>query len=194
VRKLIFASRNKGKVTEVKDIFNGSIFHILSLNELEDIPEIIEDGLSFEENAKKKAKIIFEKYELPAIADDSGLVVEQLDGRPGVYSARYAGKGCTYDDNNKKLLKELSDFPQPHKAKFICCAVYLDDNNQFETMGEVPGVIINECRGKLGFGYDPIFLPDGFNKTLAELEIEEKNKISHRAKAFNQLKDLIINK
>jgi XTP/dITP diphosphohydrolase len=193
MQKLIFASGNKGKVAEIRNIFNGSIFRIISLHDLDDISDIVEDGLTFEENARIKAKIIFDKFRLPTIADDSGLVVEQLNGEPGVFSARYAFEGCTYDDNNKKLLKELSAFPKPHLAKFVCCAVYIDDSKYLSSFGEVSGKIINEFRGKMGFGYDPVFLPDGFEKTLAELDIEQKNKISHRAKAFMKLKELIIN-
>jgi XTP/dITP diphosphohydrolase len=192
--KLIFASYNQGKVIEVKDIFNSSSIHLISLVDLEDVPEIIEDGKTFRDNAIKKAKIIFEKFGLPTIADDSGLIVKQLNGRPGVYSARYAGEGCTYEDNNRKLLSELSGSPAPHKATFICHAVYLDNQNLLETKGEVNGVIINEIRGRQGFGYDPVFLPDGYNRTMAELSLEEKNKISHRSKAFNKLKELLIKK
>lgn len=194
MNELIFASFNKGKVIEVKDIFNGSNFRIISLNDLEGVPEIIEDGKTFQENAVKKARVIFDKYGLPSIADDSGLIVEQLDGRPGVFSARYAGEGCIFDDNNRKLLKELSGFPHPHKATFLCYAVYLDNQKYLEAVGEIKGTIINEIRGKQGFGYDPVFLPDGYNRTMAELSLEEKNKISHRSKAFNQLKKLLFNK
>lgn len=194
MKKIIFASSNKGKITEVKNIFNGSNFQILSLLDLDDVPQIVEDGNTFRENAKKKAQIIFERYKLPTIADDSGLMVEQLNGEPGVYSARYAGEGCTYEDNNRKLLYELSGFPHPHKAKFICYAVYMDDQKYLETIGEVNGVVINEIKGKQGFGYDPVFLPDGFERTMAELSLEEKNKISHRSKAFNRLKKLLIKK
>src|SRR5512138_2398728 len=124
--EIIFASGNKGKVKEVKAIFGNSKFKIISLEELEDVPEIIEDGNTFEENARIKAEVIFAKFNKPTIADDSGLAVEQLNGEPGVYSARYAGEGCTYDDNNRKLLKELSEYSEPHNAKFICCAVYYD--------------------------------------------------------------------
>ena len=192
MKKLIFASSNKGKITEVKDIFNGSGFQIVSLPDLDNVPQIVEDGNTFRENAKKKAKIIFDKFKLPTIADDSGLMVEQLNGKPGVYSARYAGEGCTYEDNNRKLLKELSGYPHPHRAKFICYAVYMDDQKYLETIGEVNGSVINEIKGKQGFGYDPVFLPDGFERTMAELSLEEKNKISHRSKAFNQLKKLLI--
>jgi len=194
MKKIIFASGNKGKVEEVKKIFENDEFEIISLYDLDDVPDIVEDGDTFEANAKIKAETIFNKYGLPTIADDSGLVVEQLNGAPGVYSARYAFEGCTYDDNNRKLLSELKDLPEPHIAKFVCCAVYLDKENYHHAIGEVPGKIIKESRGTKGFGYDPIFLPDNFEITLAELNLEEKNKISHRAKAFNQLKKLIFNR
>ncbi len=193
MNKVIFASGNKGKIEEVKGIFENTNLEIISLHDLDDVPEIIEDGDTFEANAKIKAEIILKKYGLPTIADDSGLVVEQLGGAPGVYSARYAFEGCTYDDNNKKLLNELKDLPEPHIAKFVCCAVYLDKNKYLHSIGEVHGKIIKEMRGRLGFGYDPIFLPENFENTLAELNLEEKNKISHRAKAFNQLKKLLFN-
>ncbi len=192
MNRLIFASGNKGKVEEVKKIFENELFEIISLQDLENVPDIIEDGGSFEDNARIKAEIIFKKYGLPTIADDSGLAVEQLNGAPGVYSARYAFEGCTYDDNNKKLLNELKDLSEPHIAKFVCCAVYLDENHYVSSIGEVHGKIIKERRGTMGFGYDPIFLPDNFDKTLAELNLEEKNKISHRSVAFNKLKKQIL--
>ncbi len=192
MKKLIFASGNKGKVDEVKKIFENDKYEIISLHDLENVPEIVEDGDTFEANARIKAEIIFNRFGLPTIADDSGLVVEQLDGYPGVYSARYAFEGCTYDDNNKKLLTELKDLPEPHIAKFVCCAVYLDENRYLSSIGEVHGKIIKERRGTMGFGYDPIFLPDNFEKTLAELNLEEKNSISHRSVAFNKLKKQIL--
>jgi len=192
LKKLIFASGNKGKTREVKDLFNNTGLEIISLLDLPDYPDVIEDGDTFEANAKKKAVEIFEKYKLPVIADDSGLCVDQLNGAPGVYSARYAGEGCSYEDNNRKLLKELSNFTQPHMAKFVCCAVYYDEANYLYTIGELPGEIIKELRGDKGFGYDPVFKPEFMEKTLAELDLDEKNKLSHRARAFNQLKELMI--
>ncbi|RJP68379.1 MAG: RdgB/HAM1 family non-canonical purine NTP pyrophosphatase [Ignavibacteriales bacterium] len=192
MKKLIFASGNKGKVEEVKKIFENDKYEIISLHDLDNAPEIVEDGDTFEANARIKAEIIFNKFGLPTIADDSGLAVEQLDGAPGVYSARYAFEGCTYDDNNKKLLTELKNLPEPHIAKFVCCAVYLDEKNYLSSIGEVHGKIIKERRGTMGFGYDPIFLPDNFEKTLAELNLEEKNSISHRSVAFNKLKKQIL--
>lgn len=191
MKKVIFASANKGKTKEVKDLFENTSVEIISLLDFPDYPDVIEDGETFEDNAKKKAVEIYEKYRLPVIADDSGLCVEQLKGAPGVYSARYAGEGCTYDDNNRKLLKELSELPQPHRARFVCCAVYYDEKNYLCSIGELNGEIINELRGDKGFGYDPVFKLDQSERTLAELELEEKNKISHRAKAFNQLKELL---
>lgn len=188
MKELIFASGNKGKVKEVRKIFEDLDYRIIALEELEGVPEIVEDGDTFEQNALIKARVIFFRYKKPVIADDSGLMVEQLDGEPGVYSARYAGENCTYEDNNVKLLKELSDKPLPHPAKFVCCAVYLDAEHTVTAFGELPGTIIPEMRGTNGFGYDPVFLPAGHKKTLAELDLEEKNRISHRSMAFNILK------
>lgn len=185
--KLLFATRNKGKLEEVRDIFKGSRIEIISLLEYDDAPEVIEDGLTFEDNARKKARIIYNHYRIPAIADDSGLSVDQLGGQPGVYSARYAGKHATDADNNKKLLRELSNHSEPHPAKFVCCAAYYDGEDYISTLGHVAGKIINKERGSSGFGYDPVFVPDGYDKTMAELGLDVKNKISHRFKAFSAL-------
>jgi len=185
--KIILASNNKGKVREIKSIFEKSPFEIISLYDLGNNFEIEETGSTFSENAFIKAKAVFEYYKEPSIADDSGIMVEQLDGRPGVFSARYAGPNCTFEDNNLKLIKELSNFPEPHKAQFVCTAVFYDGKNIIEAVGELNGIVINEQRGTEGFGYDPIFIPDGYSKTIAELNFEEKNKISHRAIAFKRL-------
>ena len=116
---------------------------------------------TFEENAFIKADTIFAKYSVPVIADDSGLIVDQLNGEPGVYSARYAGENATYTDNNNKILQELKNFLQPHFAKFLCCAVFVNRNKENISFGELPGEIIKEFKGEHGFGYDPIFKPDG---------------------------------
>lgn len=194
MHKIIFATGNEGKAKEVKQLFEMTNFEIISLNDLEDNTEIIEDANTFEDNAKKKAKTIYDVYKLPVVADDSGLVVEQLNGKPGVHSARYAGEKCTYEDNNNKLLNELKNFSQPHKAKFHCTAVYYDGVEFMITEGKCEGEIIKTGRGNKGFGYDPIFLPVGYDKTLAELDINEKNKLSHRAEAFNKLKKKLIEK
>lgn len=190
--KIIFATQNQGKSKEVKNILNGNSLQVYSLYDLGNDIEIEETGETFKENAFLKAKTIYDVYKVPVIADDSGLEIEQLDGRPGVYSARYAGENCTFDDNNKKVLKELEDKPEPHKARFVCHAVFYDGKNLFESVGELKGVITKSPAGEHGFGYDPIFIPEGYDKTLAELEIEEKNKISHRAMAFSELKEKIL--
>ena len=193
LKKVVFATGNKGKLREVKDIFSDTNIEIISMNDLGDIPEIIEDGNTFEDNALKKAKFIYQRFGLPTIADDSGLAIEQLGGEPGVYSARYAGEHCTFDDNNNKVLEQLKDFPEPHKAKFISYAIFLYGNTVERATGVLRGKIIGEKRGEEGFGYDPVFVPEGFDKTLAELSLDEKNKISHRADAFNKLKRILTN-
>ena len=187
-KQIIFASKNEGKVKEVRHILNGIKSKILSLNDLEFTDEIPETADTFEGNAKIKAKVIYDKFNLPTIADDSGIVALQLGNEPSVYSARYAGENATDEENNIKLLERLNSFPKPHKAKFVCAAVYYFGGDFMVTMGEINGQIIKEPRGRNGFGYDPLFLPDGYDKTSAELPPELKNKISHRYKAFNKLK------
>ena len=189
--KLVFATGNKGKLSEVRKIFENTSYEILSKENFDSFPDVIEDRETFEENAIKKAKEIFEFSGIPAIADDSGLIVEQLNGAPGVYSASYAGENCTYDDNNNKLLKELSAFPEPHNAAFVCYAAYYDGDLILVVRGELKGMIISEKTGDQGFGYDPVFISDGSKNTLAQYSSEEKNKISHRGKAFESLKKLL---
>ncbi len=185
--KIILASNNKGKVKEIKSIFDNSPFEIISLYDLGKNIEIEETGSTFSENAFLKAKAIYDYYKEPVISDDSGIVIEQLGGKPGVHSARYAGLNCTDEDNNLKVINELKNFPEPHKAKYVCVAVYYDGNRKIEASGELHGRIIKEPRGTEGFGYDPLFIPDGYDRTVAEISLEEKNKISHRSKAFNNL-------
>lgn len=191
IKEIIFASKNKGKIEEVKKILEDEDFLIHSLLDYEDSPDIDETGSTFEENAKLKAKAVYDLYKLPVLADDSGLMVEQLNGAPGVYSARYAGENVSYEENNKKLIKVLKSFPEPHKAKFVCTAVYFNGEKYIIAGGEINGIIISSPRGSNGFGYDPIFVPNDSSLTLAELSSEEKNIISHRAKAFNKLKQMI---
>lgn len=186
--KIIFATKNQGKLEEVQKIFGDEKFEIISLIKLGFNDEIEETGKSFEENAVIKANKIYKRFNLPVIADDSGLSVYQLNGEPGVYSARYAGNNASYFDNNIKLLSELKNFREPHFAKFICTSVYMDKNHKIITVGELFGKIIKDFRGENGFGFDPIFVPRGYTKTLAELDLNEKNCISHRAKAFTALK------
>lgn len=192
--KIIFASQNKGKVQEVKAIFNKSEFEIFSLHDLGNNIDTEETGNTFSENAFIKARAVFDFYRMPVISDDSGLVIEQLEGRPGVISARYAGEGCSFEDNNLKVISELWNFPEPHKAKFVSTALFFDGEIKIETVGELFGKIIMEQRGEAGFGYDPIFIPEGYDKTISELGFDEKNTISHRALSFNKLKKELIAK
>lgn len=191
--KLLFASKNNDKLIEIKNIFTNSNYDILSLNGIENIPDVIEDGLTFEDNAKKKAKEIYKLFSVNTIADDSGLSVEQLDGKPGIFSSRYSGEDSNSEKNIDKLLNELKMFSIPHKAKFICNAVFYDGKKYLTATGELEGEIIYTPKGKNGFGYDPIFIPNGFDKTLAELSSTEKNRISHRAKAFVKLITMLKN-
>lgn len=189
MKKVIFASKNKGKVKEVRHILSELKIQIVSLLDFNESIDIKETGTTFEENAFIKAKEVYDKLKIPTIADDSGLVVEQLNGEPGVYSSRYAGEKCDDQANNKKLLGELKKYPEPHPAKFVCAAIYYNGEKKIVSFGEIKGRIIGEERGKNGFGYDPLFVPDGYSFTSAELDPSEKNSISHRFKAFNALKD-----
>ena len=191
MKKIIFASQNKGKVKEVVQILNGLDIEIISLTDMNEQIEIIEDGDSFEVNALIKAKQVYNKFKLPTIADDSGLVVDQLNGAPGIYSARYADQDGNDEANNKKLLDELKNYSEPHIAKFVCAAVYYDGQELHTAIGEFNGRIIDEEHGTHGFGYDPLFVPDGYSITSAEMEPSLKNSISHRFNAFNKLKKIL---
>ncbi len=189
--KVLFASKNKGKIREVKKIL-GDDFEVLSLLDFEGVPDIDEDKDTFLDNSKKKAREIFEIFRIPIIADDSGLLVEQLNGNPGVYSARYAGENATDNDNNLKLISELKGFPSPHKAKYVCVAVFYNGDDYISAEGELKGEIVLEPKGSNGFGYDPLFIADGYKITMGEVSLEEKNKISHRSKAFNILNQKLL--
>ena len=193
MKKIIFASKNKGKVKEVVQILNGLNIAIISLTDMNEEIKIKEDGDSFEANALIKAKLVYNKFKLPTIDDDSGLVVEQLNGAPGIYSARYAGEDGNDKANNKKLLEELKNYPEPHIAKFVCAAVYYAGEEIHTAIGEFNGRMIDEERGTHGFGYDPLFIPDGYSISSAEMNPELKNSISHRFNAFNKLKKYLIN-
>ncbi len=187
MKKILIATKNKGKLNDIKEIFKDLDIEILSFLDFEDSPDVDETGKTFEENAQLKAKACFDKYTIPSIGDDSGLVVEQLSGAPGIYSARYAGEDANDLLNNEKLIREIQKFPEPHRAKFVCVASYYDGENFINAYGEVKGRIITEPRGTNGFGYDPLFIPNGYDKTFGEFSHEEKNKLSHRSVAFKKL-------
>jgi XTP/dITP diphosphohydrolase len=192
MRKILLATTNKGKLEDVKEILKDLDVEILSFLDFNDYPEVEETGSTFLENAGLKVKAAFEKYSIPSLGDDSGLESFQLNGEPGIYSARYAGEDADDEKNNLKLIKKLSDYYEPHPGRFVCAAVYYDGKDFKSAIGEVRGNIIKSPRGKNGFGYDPLFVPDGYNITTAEMSHEEKNKISHRLNAFKELKKYLI--
>lgn len=187
--KLIFATHNKNKLKEVKSLVPSSI-ELLSLDEINFHDEIEETADTIEGNALLKAKTIFEKTGISCFADDSGLLVDALNGAPGVYSARYAGEQKNDQDNMRKLLQELKDNPN-RNAHFKTAMALIIDGKDYLFEGKIEGKIITEKLGANGFGYDPIFVPDGYNETFAQLDSETKNKISHRAKAIKQLLEFI---
>lgn len=188
--KIVFATRNEGKVKEINEMMAGMGVNLISLNSYKDLPEIIEDGQSYLDNALSKARTIFEKTGETVLADDSGLQVDILGDEPGIFSARYAGEGATDEENNAKLLAKLKDVPQEKRtASFFCVLVlYNKDGSYYSFEAKWSGQIIDEGRGSNGFGYDPIFLLPAMNRTAAELPAAIKNKISHRGQAFAQLR------
>ena len=187
--KLIIATRNAHKLEEIHDIFDFQNLEVLSAFDFPDVPDVVEDGETLEENAKKKAVEIAMATGCWALADDSGLEVDALDGAPGVYSARYAGEHCSYADNNVKLLAALTG-KTDRTARFRTVIALSDPAGSVQTVsGECAGTIIEQQRGTNGFGYDPLFVPDGYSQTFAELPVEVKNRISHRANALHKAHD-----
>jgi len=191
MKQILLATTNKGKLHDVKEILKDIDVEILSFLDFDDYPNVEETGFTFLENAELKAKAAFEKYGIPSFGDDSGLESFQLNGEPGIYSARYAGEDADDEKNNLKLIKKLSQYPEPHLGRFVCAAIYYDGKEIKSAMGEVRGNIIKSPRGNNGFGYDPLFIPNGYNITTAEMSHEEKNKISHRLNAFKKLKKFL---
>src|SRR5512141_729732 len=193
IRELVLATRNRHKGEELAALLGDLGITIRTLDEFPDAPEVVEDGDTCEANAIKKARAIAEFTGLPAVADDTGLEVDALGGRPGVHAARYAGEDATYEDNCRKLLRELMGVPPERRtARFLTvAAIALPSGGVRVTQGTLDGMIAEEVRGALGFGYDPVFLIPELGKTLAQLTADQKNKISHRAKAFIQAKDLL---
>lgn len=191
--RVVLATQNQGKVKELMAILADLKVEVLSLADLADIPEVKEDGKTFKENAVKKAKAICRHTQMIALADDSGLEVDYLNGAPGVYSARFAGEGKKDLDNNIKLLNLLRDVPlQKRTARFKCViAVATPSGELFTTDGVCEGVIGFEMVGEKGFGYDPLFYLPQYQKTFAQLEPEIKNQISHRGIALQKAKDIL---
>lgn len=195
---LVFATGNQNKMREIREIFNDPDLSIFSMKEFGIHPDIVEDGKSFEENAMIKARAAAEaipgkrrKEEgILVLADDSGLVIDALDGEPGIYSARYMGEDTPYEKKNAQLLQRLLHVPEEKRtARFVCAiAAVLPDGRTCTRTEAVEGKIAQAPAGKNGFGYDPIFIADGYHVTTAEMKPEEKNAISHRGKALRAMK------
>ncbi len=193
MKELLVATQNRGKLTEIASILKGCVERLYSPSDFPNLPSVFEDGETFEDNARKKALCAALATGLPALADDSGLVVDVLGGRPGVYSARFAGDGSSDAQNNEKLLQELSSVPAVKRTAAFHCAVALcfPEGNCRIFRGELKGVLLDRPRGRGGFGYDPLFVPSGHDKTLAELDPDIKNVISHRGKALESLRQYL---
>lgn len=193
IRELVLATRNRNKVIELVALLGDLGIMIRTLDEFPDAPDVVEDGDTCEANAVKKARAIAESTGLPAVADDTGLEVDALGGRPGVYAARYAGEDATYEDNCRKLLRELMGVPREQRtARFLTvAAIALPSDGIRVARGTLEGVIAEEASGTLGFGYDPVFLIPDLGKTLAQLPADQKNTISHRAKAFAKVREML---
>lgn len=188
--KLVIATSNQHKLKEIENIFKGTVIkEILAMPS--DIGEIIENGTTFIENSLIKARAVYNYTKLPSLSDDSGICVNALNGEPGIYSARYGGENLGYKEKMQLILDKLKN-KDDRTAYFITSAVcVLDDNYYIALEGRVNGKIIESPRGFDGFGYDPIFQPDGYNVTYAEMSLEEKNSMSHRALAMNKMKEIL---
>jgi len=189
--KIVLATHNKDKCKELQGSLSELNVTLLSLYDFPQIQEIIEDGSTLKENALIKAREVNKITGLPALADDTGLEVDYLDGKPGVYTARYAGENCTYIDNVKKLLHDMRQATN-RAAEFKTVIAYVDKNMELIAFGSVKGLITKKIKGIGGFGYDPVFYIEEQGKTFAEMKIEEKNKISHRALAIEKMKVLLL--
>lgn len=192
-KRMIFATGNEGKMKEVRMILADLGYEILSLKDIGYDKEIIEDGKTFEENALIKAKTIAKERNEIVLADDSGLEVDYMDKQPGIYSARFLGEDTSYHIKNQYIIDQLKDAkPEERTARFVCAiACAFPDGRTLTTRGTIEGYIGYEERGENGFGYDPIFMVPEFNCSTSELDLEQKNKISHRGKALEAMKKLI---
>ncbi len=192
IMKLIFATNNQHKVCEVQAIAGNKI-SLLTLKEVNFFEEIPEEMPTLEGNSLQKAQYIYDRLQQNCFADDTGLEIEALNNEPGVYSARYAGEGCSFEDNVNKVLDKMKGIAN-RKCCFRCIFTLIVDGEITAFEGRINGLIAEEAYGTGGFGYDPIFIPDGYDKTFAELPIEVKNEVSHRALAATQMFDYIKQK
>jgi XTP/dITP diphosphohydrolase len=194
-KRILIATSNSGKLREIKELLKDLPAEFLSINDFPDTPEVEEDGYSYTENALKKAAVYSSHTSLPTIAEDSGLEVEALNGMPGMLSARYAGFNASDAERIAKLLREMNGIPEEkRRARYVCSAVFATpEGERYISEGKVEGIILTQPRGTAGFGYDPVFFVPEYKMTMAELPLEIKNKISHRARAILPLKDKILN-
>jgi XTP/dITP diphosphohydrolase len=192
--KLVLATNNIHKISEISAILSGSGIEISSSKDFPDFPQVEEGGETLTENALLKARAVWDKYHLPSIADDTGLEVDYLHGAPGVYSARFAGPGCSYADNNRRLLDLLRGVPADLRtARFRTVIAFVDQvGGEHSVDGVLEGSIAMAPIGKYGFGYDPVFLVEGTGKTLAQLPSHEKNRISHRSQALAKIRAVLL--
>ena len=192
--KIVLATHNHDKEIELQHSLRGLDVDICSLSEYPDIGEIQETGTTLLENSLLKAHTVHDRTGLPAIADDTGLEIDALDGAPGVYSARFAGLNATYDDNVNKLLSVMEDVSDDMRsARFRTVISFVDEIQELWTEGFIEGRITEDPRGNMGFGYDPVFYVPRLEKTFAELSTDEKNKISHRGIALQKLRKILVN-
>jgi len=189
-KEILIATHNQHKKEEIQQIL-GDHFNVTSLTDYDLHDEIVEDGLTFHENALIKAKFCFEKTRKPSLGDDSGLVVESLDGRPGIFSARYAGNH-DFAKNMAKVLEEMNGV-ENRKAYFVTVMCLVEENSVKYFEGRVYGNLTQTIKGEKGFGYDPIFIPEGYKITFAEMSAEDKNKISHRKQAIEKFLEFVEN-
>lgn len=187
MHKFVIATKNKGKIKEIREMLKGLPFEVVSMTEEGITEDIEENGTTFEENALIKAREVMKVCDQIVMADDSGLEVDFLNGAPGIYSARFGGEGASDSDKNKKLLGLLENVPfEKRTARFVCAiAVVFPDKTELVVRGTCEGYIAFEPAGSNGFGYDPLFILPGFNKTMAQISSDEKNRISHRSNALN---------
>lgn len=193
IKEILLATRNPDKVRELAALLGDLGIRIRTLADFPTAPEVEEDGTTCEANALKKAREMASATGVPSVADDTGLEVDALGGRPGVFAARYAGENASYEDNCRRLLKELAGVPPASRtARFVTvAALVMPGGYSRVATGTLAGVIAEECIGSQGFGYDPLFFVSELGRTLAELTAEEKNRISHRAKAFRAMADIL---
>jgi len=192
-RSVVLGTKNQDKVAELGHLLKGSGIHVLSLNNFPGQKDVRETGTTFAANARLKARFYSKRTGFLTLADDSGLMVPALNGKPGVYSARFAGPGCTYTDNCRKLLRLLAaKRGTARRAKFVSVVAIYDKGKCVDVVrGECAGTITEAAKGKNGFGYDPVFIPQGSKKTFAEMSPAEKNAVSHRGKALRSAVKLL---